>query len=105
MRRTELRSARGLRSRKPLAPTSPKRRAELAIYRRLRDEFLAQYPVCQRCHREPSELHHARGRVGADLTDVSTFRALGRECHRFVTENPRQAIAEGWSLPRIGRAA
>lgn len=85
---------------------SPKRARQERLYRQLRDAFLADNPTCQRCQAAPStDLHHARGRVGGDLLRVEDFRALCHRCHHHVTVSPADALAAGWSLPRVGRAS
>jgi len=84
---------------------SKKRAALLRIYRKRRDEFMAAHPSCARCGQRSEELHHKAGRVGAALLDESRWTALCSPCHRWATEHPLDAIAEGYSLPRVGRAS
>lgn len=75
-------------------------------YTRLRKSFLSLHPFCQigwdwDCTGWATEVHHARGRVGADLADVSRFVAACRHCHRLATEHPAEAYARGVSERRI----
>lgn len=76
---------------------SLKQQKRLREYAKLRDEFLegktCQFPGCES---EEVECHHARGRVGDNLLDVSTFRALCHEHHMFVENNPD--VAKEWGL-------
>lgn len=82
-----------------------KRAAQERVYRRLRDEYLAEHEACERCGLPSEELHHKRGRVGADLTDATHFAALCRACHRWAGEHPTDAIRLGISEKRIGIAS
>lgn len=88
---------------KPIAKFSTKKLNELKEYRKLRDKYFKENPICQfpGCHSTEISLHHARGRIGANLTDISTFRSLCLTHHRFVEENPEEAIKLGLSEKRI----
>lgn len=86
-------------------PQQRRRRRNIALYLKKRDEHLANNPWCVRCGGPASELHHARGRVGADLLDESTFRSMCRDCHVYAGANPQEAFDQGWSLHRVGRSA
>ena len=81
---------------------SDKKLTELKEYRKKRDVFmkgkLCEFPDCKE---KATDLHHAKGRVGALLTDVRYFKALCRKCHRWAEENPDQAKALGISLSRL----
>ena len=76
---------------------SIKRAKQEREYAKLRDEYLkdktCMYPGCES---EDVVCHHARGRIGNLLTDVSTFRALCNEHHFFVELNPD--VAKEWGL-------
>ena len=85
--------------------TSAKKAALLRIYTKLRREFLEENPNCVRCQERATEVHHRAGRVGAALLDVSRWAGMCSDCHRWATGNPLLAVAEGYSLPRIGGAA
>jgi hypothetical protein len=82
---------------------STKKLSELKDYRVLRDRYLDDHKVCQHpdCKNLSEDLHHAKGRVGALLTDVRFFKALCRKCHRWVEDNPEEAKALGLSLSRL----
>ena len=113
MKRTPLQRRTRLRAKYPAAPfeaflkpANAKRQKQLDAYWPLQRKFLEANPICQRCQvRRSTDLHHARGRRGALLLDERWFKALCRQCHSHVTEHPREALEQGWSLPRIGRAA
>ena len=83
---------------------STKKLSELAEYRKVRDAYLKANKICEHpdCKSPSEDLHHAKGRVGALLTDVRYFKALCRKCHRWAEENPDQAKALGISLSRLG---
>lgn len=82
---------------------SDKRAKQEREYRKLRDKFLQDNPVCMfpECQSEHVTLHHARGRIGNLLTDVSNFRSLCPEHHQFVELNPDVAKEWGLSLSRL----
>jgi hypothetical protein len=79
-----------------------KKLARLAEYRNKRDAFLAKNHTCMidNCTL-PSELHHARGRLGNNLTDESTFRNLCRKHHAYYELHPIEAKELGISLNRL----
>lgn len=81
---------------------TPKRAAALRIYLKLRKGYLEENPWCVRCGGEATEIHHAAGRIAGRLIDVSGFRAMCHDCHVWATEHPKEAIARGFSLPRVG---
>lgn len=81
---------------------SPKRAAAVRVYAVLRREFLEANPACVRCDGFATEVHHAAGRIGRLLTDVSNFRAMCHACHVHATLHPAEAIAQGWSVSRVG---
>lgn len=89
----------------PLPRVSAKRARDNRTYSVLRREFLTTHPFCQVCSLAATDVHHRRGRVGADLLDVDHWSALCRECHRLVTERPAWAMELGLSESRIGRAS
>lgn len=57
--------------------------------------------TCQRCLRDcgGSQRHHRQPRDGRN-TLLSNLIVLGSTCHLDVTTHPRDAIAQGWSMPR-----
>lgn len=81
----------------------------MAVYRAIRDLFLAAEPKCQVCANtlgraaadDATEVHHCRGREGLLLFDVRHFAALCRSCHAWVHANPDLARAQGY-LPEKG---
>lgn len=98
--------------RTPLTRVSRKRARQLREYTRLRREFLEARPVCEfpgefseGCLGRAVEIHHRRGRVGADLVAVEHWSALCSACHKRVTERPAEAYELGLSERRIGRAS
>lgn len=84
---------------------TPKQAKRLREYNKLRDKFLQDNPICMfpECQSEQVQLHHAKGRIGDNLTDVSTFRSLCDYHHRFVELNPDVAKEFGLSLSRLSK--
>ncbi|TDO21904.1 hypothetical protein [Pedobacter duraquae] len=89
--------------RKAIAPVSKKKLKELQIYRKNRDEYFKQNPVCEfpGCTCRDITLHHMRGRIGALLTDVMNFKSLCLEHHEFVELNPEEAKRLDLSRERL----
>ena len=86
-----------------LKPVSDKLKVQRIEYKTKRDTFIQQNPVCQfpNCTQKATELHHAKGRIGKNLTDESTFRALCHDHHAYIELNPIQAKKLGLSLNRL----
>lgn len=84
---------------------SPKRAAALRVYTRERVLFLIENPTCIRCGHRATEVHHARGRIGAALLRTEDWRSVCHDCHVHITAHPAEALENGWSLPRVGRAS
>ncbi len=84
---------------------SDKRAKQERLYNKLRDKFLEDNPVCMfpKCESEQVELHHARGRCGDLLTDVSTFRSLCHHHHVYCEMNPDVAKEWGLSESRLNK--
>ena len=59
-----------------IAPVSASRLEALKIYRRARDKYFKEHPVCEfpGCTSKDITLHHKRGRVGSFLTDKRWLR-------------------------------
>lgn len=63
--------------------------------------------TCQRCRRDCGRgfvsRDHRKNRSQGGLTVVSNLQCLGGTgntgCHGWVTEHPRDALAEGWAVP------
>lgn len=84
---------------------SDKKLVELKEYRKVRDAFMKANKVCQfpECRELATDLHHAKGRVGALLTDERYFKALCRSHHRWIEENPTDAKSMGLSASRLDK--
>lgn len=98
-------SERQIKKQKPvkIAPISRNRQEALKKYRRLRDKYFEENPVCEfpGCNSREITLHHMRGRIGAFLTDKRYFKSLCWNHHRFVEENPTEAKELGLSESRL----
>ncbi|MCI2959528.1 HNH endonuclease [Agromyces atrinae] len=57
--------------------------------------------TCQRCRRGcgPIARDHRQNRQSGN-TVVSNLQCLGLECHIWKTEHPRDALREGFAVPR-----
>jgi len=91
-----------LTSRRSLRKNTPSRAAEERKLAKRRPVWL-DGQVCAWCGiGPPLQLHHMRGRVGADLLDDAHWLALCAEHHAYVTEHPMWAKANGYSEDRNG---
>lgn len=79
--------------------------AEQKAYRKVRNEYLSAYPMCQArldgCQGEATEVHHKRGRVGRLLTDARYFLAVCHSCHEWIELHPQEAKKLGFSMRRL----
>jgi hypothetical protein len=104
--------------RTPLKRVSKKRKADMAMYSKLRKEFLERCPLCYVWWMEnaadswdygalcqsirdgrgnpcpATDVHHAKKR-GKHYLDVSSWLALSRENHQRIHDNPSWARANG----------
>lgn len=88
--------------RKAIKPISDKQAQRLKEYRRVRDVYMKNHPVCECCQATPSQdLHHMAGRVGDNLTNPNYFLAVCRACHQEIEINPTWAKENGYSLSRL----
>lgn len=92
-----------IKSTKPIAKISKNRIEALKIYRRKRDKFFEENPVCMfpGCSSRKITLHHGRGRVGSFLTDKRWFKSLCWPHHKYCEENPSEAIKLNLSYKRL----
>lgn len=89
----------------PLPLRSAKRSKEERIYSLKRLVYLTEHPMCEPhlsgCTQTSTEIHHKRGKIGADLIDETMFLAVCRNCHDFIENNRSWAIEQGFSIKRI----
>jgi hypothetical protein len=88
-----------------IAPVSNKMKEALKRYRRLRDAYFKDHPECEfpGCSSKDITLHHKRGRIGAFLTDKRWFCSLCIKHHRYVEENPEEAIKLNLTVKRLDK--
>lgn len=84
---------------------SKNRQEALKTYRRRRDKYFEEHPVCEfpECTSKNITLHHMKGRIGAFLADKRYFKSLCAKHHRYVEENPAEAFKLGLSLKRLDK--
>lgn len=90
---------------KSISPVSKKRQVEMDEYSIKRNLFLIANPKCQAklvgCTGNSTDIHHAAGRVGENYLNISKWKALCRNCHTFVEQNPEAAKELGLSENRL----
>lgn len=96
-----------LKPRKAIAKVSKNRTEALSKYRRLRDKYFQEYPICEfeGCTSTRITLHHMRGRIGSFLTDKRYFKSLCQKHHKFVEEHPEEAKKMNLSQSRLDKFA
>lgn len=92
-------------------PMSDRRRKENAKRRAVLHAAFGAFPRCQLC--EPLRAHGIvtgcngwaddadevlRRSAGGSIVDVENIRPVGRECHRWIGDNPK--LAREWGLVR-----
>ncbi len=90
---------------KPIAKFSEKKIMALKIYRKLRDQYFKDHPVCEfpLCKSTDITLHHAKGRIGELLTDITYFRSLCLKHHSYIEAHPSVAKSFGLSFNRLDK--
>lgn len=93
------------KQRTPVKKISDKRKKEMSVYDKRRLAFLALNKWCQAnlpgCTGISSDVHHMEGRIGDNYLNISKWKALCRNCHKFVEENPEKAKELGLSKSRL----
>ena len=85
---------------KKIKPRSSKRAQEERSYSVLRKLFLENHKRCERCGSPATDVHHKAGRIGKMLLFIKYWMAICRPCHDHITKYSKEAIEQGWSLPR-----
>lgn len=72
-------------------------------YKRVRDKFLEENPICMYpgCISREVTLHHARGRIGSFLTDKRWFKSLCWKHHLHIETHPAEALKLRLSFSRL----
>jgi len=110
-----------LKRKSRLSPVSAKRSAAMKEYAASRKAFLGLRPLCEvwrdlsgsfnpehilLCRKifggsflDPvysTDVHHVRGRSGANYLDTATWMAVSRKGHAWIHANPKKAREMGW---------
>ena len=90
--------------RSPIRRQSKKRQREQRERVKMLREIEADQEICQRCRQAGANQAHEylRRSQGGSITEIEGIALICFECHRFITEHPRQAVAEGWAVTRRG---
>jgi len=86
-------------------PISSKRMILNAEYKIIRDEYMADHPVCEvkGCMHPSSDNHHRAGKTGKLYTDKRYFLAVCRYCHGEIELKPDWAKKMGYSEIRTNK--
>lgn len=80
-----------------------------AAYKIIRDAYLKSHPLCEAnikgvCSGQPADqIHHRKGTLGELYLDDRYFLAVELNCHRWITDNPKEAIELGFSELRLNK--
>jgi hypothetical protein len=88
----------------PIKKVSQQQRIKNIEYLKVRQEYLALYPVCEvpECDLKATDIHHQKGKATVELLmDVNYFMAVCRKHHTVIENNPNWAKEEGYSFKRI----
>ena len=78
-----------------------KRAKENAEYLKLVKKFLFENTVCVVTGERATEVHHAKGRIGKLLLDVSKWLPVSAVGHKWIHDNPKEAMKRGLILSRL----
>lgn len=85
-----------------IKPMAPKRSKEMGEYKKVKDRYLQEHPICECCDAAPSDqIHHKAGRTNRRLILVEFFLATCDPCHKEIEANPVWAKENGYSVDRI----
>lgn len=92
-----------LKPKKPIRKVSIKQAKRLRVYEKNKAEFFEEVTQCQfpGCEVENRTIHHAKGRIGDNLTNKENFRAMCWVHHEWCELHPEQAKEMGLSLNRL----
>jgi len=84
-----------------ISPISSKMAKNLKEYRKVRDRYLKNNPICEvrGCNNQTTNLHHKAGREGKLLANEEYFMACCGGCHPAkIHNNPNWAEKEGYII-------
>ena len=89
---------------KSIKPASTKMQATMDEYSKKRKAYLALFSTCQAtlvdCTGQATDVHHMEGR-GENHNKINTWLAVCRNCHRWITDNSKEAIELNLSNSRL----
>jgi len=92
------------KKRKRIAVISESRKLDNKLYKQAREEYLADFVMCQRCNNKFSqEIHHKCGRISSMLYNKRYFFAVCRACHVYIHDNVAESMEEGWLATKLGK--
>lgn len=90
---------------KPLPRRSSKKIIQDKEYSQKRRIFLELKPNCEArlpgCSLQGTQVHHKAGRIGDLYLDERYWFSVCAHCHKWITENSKESIQKGFSLPRL----
>lgn len=91
------------KSNKPIRQVSANREEALKKYRKVRDKFLEENPICMypNCTSTDVTCHHARGRTGSFLYNKNYLKSLCVYHHSLVEREPELAYKLQLSYKRL----
>lgn len=89
---------------KKVRQVSERRKIANKQYSAVRSLWLPGHKICEAqlpgCTDKATEVHHMKGREGELLLITTYWLAVCSSCHRWITDNSRDAIELGLSLRR-----
>lgn len=91
--------------RSPLRKRSKKRSKQETEYSKLRLLYLNDHEFCESrlpgCSLKATDIHHKKGRVNEDLTDITEWMAVCRSCHQWIETHPIEATELGFRKSKM----
>lgn len=92
----------GAKEKRPgIKRNNKKRKKENAEYRKLVKKFLFENNICVVTGERATEVHHTQGRIGLLLLDVSKWLPVSARGHKWIHDNPKEALKKGFILSRL----
>jgi len=79
---------------------SKKRSKQLKEYKKVRENWLEDNYICERCGSWGNEIHHKRGRFNERLNDTDYFMTVCSPCHRYIHDNSQESYDKGWLISK-----
>lgn len=81
-----------------ISKVSSKRAKQLREYKRVKEDYFYDNPLCEACGSTQIVLHHKKGRRGERLTDRMYFMTVCTPCHNLIHAHPEWAYENNYLI-------